>query len=97
MMSRRHSYSDEDSPLPWPLEVAFWVFGLICGLLAMWWLSGEVTSPAETLGKILGVPVESQGIVDSAQPLIWLFGLVVTVRGRCWLRRVFVDRLNKAL
>lgn len=97
MMSRRHSYLDEDFPLPWPLEVAFWVFGLICGLLAMWWLTWEITSPAETLGAMLGVPVESQGMLDAAQPLIWLFGLIVGVRVRCWLRRIFVDLLNKAL
>jgi hypothetical protein len=95
-MSRRHSYLDEDFPLPWPLEVAFWVFGLICGLLAMWWLTSEIISRAETLGTMLGVHIESRSFVDSAQPLIWLFGFVVFVRVRCWLRRIVVNSMNKA-
>lgn len=95
-MSRRHVCLQEDFPLPWPVEVGLWVFGLMCVPLGMWWFINEITSPAETLGAILGVSVDTQGIIGSAQPLIWLFGFLVGVRVRCWLRRIVVHQLNRA-
>lgn len=96
-MRRRRTQATATFPLPWPLEVVFWVIGLACVPVAIWWLVNEITSPAETFGAILGVPVESQGIVESAQPLIWLFGFAVGVRVRFWVRGLFVDRLNRLL
>ena len=95
-MSRRHSQSLCDFPLPWQLELGFWVIGLMCVPVAMWWFINEITSPAETFAAILGVRADTQPIVDSAQPFIWLFGFIVGVRVRCWLRRIVVDQLNKA-
>lgn len=96
-MSRRRFHSHEDFPLPWHLEVFFWVVGLACVPIAIWWFINEITSPAATFGALFGVPVETQGIVDSAQPMIWLFGLLVGVRIRCWLRRAVLNRLNQVL
>ena len=96
-MRRPRFQQPETFPLPWQLEAIFWLIGLACVPFAIWWLVNEMTSPAETFGAILGLRVESQGIVDSVQPLIWLFGFVVGVRVRCWVRGVVVDRLNRLL
>lgn len=95
-MSRRKNHPYEDFPLPSHLEIALWVVGLMCVPIGMWWFINEITSSAETLGAMLGVSVDPRGIVDSAQSLIWIFGLIMGVRVRCSLRRIVVDRLNKA-
>lgn len=96
-MSRRRRQSHDDFPLPWQLEVVFWVIGILCVPIAMWWFINKITSPAEVLGAVLAAPVDTRGIVEAVQPLIWIFGLIVGVGVRCWLRRIVVDRLNRVL
>ena len=96
-MSRRRRDQFDDFALPWELEIPFWLIGIVCVPIAMWWLTSEITSPAETLGTMLRVTVDTRGIVESAEPLIWISGLIVGIRVRCWLRRLVVDRLNRAL
>ena len=95
-MSRRRRDQYDDFSLPWELEIPFWVIALVCVPIAMWWFTNEITSPAEMLGTMLGVTVDARGIVESAQPLIWIFGLIVGVRVRFWLLRIVVDQLKKA-
>ncbi len=94
-MSRRRNYSQEDFPLPWQLEAVFWLIGLLSVPIAMWWFINEITSPGRTLGVMLGVPVETQSLVDSFRVFIWIFPLLIGVRVRCALRRAVVDRLNR--
>ena len=65
--------------------------------MAMWWIINRITAPAEMFGEMLQVPVDTRSIVDSAQPLIWGFSLLVGLRVTFWLHRIIVDRLNDAL
>jgi hypothetical protein len=96
-MNRRYSHSYEDFALPWQLEVALWVLGLICGLLARWLVMYAITSRAAAFGMTLGVRVETQTIIGPVQPLLWVFALIVGVRIRCWLRRIVIKRVSNII
>lgn len=73
----------------------FWIVGIVCVPLGMWWITNEITSPATMFGQMLGVTVDTQNLVESFRPVILLFGLIVGWRVRCGLRRVIVNRLNR--
>jgi hypothetical protein len=93
-VGRRSKHEEQEWTLPWQIEVVFWVVGLFCIPIGVWWITNEITSPATMLGEMLGVTVETQNIVEPLRPFILLFGLLVGWRVRCWLRRMFVQRLN---
>ena len=96
-MPRRDRYPHEDFPLPWQIEGIFWFIGILCVPLGMWWMLNEITSPAVMFSDVLGVAVNTQPIVDVARPFMWIFGLLIGIRVRCWLRNVVVDHLNKVM
>ena len=96
-MRRLRKHEEQEWTLPWQIETVFWVVGLFCIPIGVWWITNEITSPATMLGELLGVTVETSNIVEPFRPLILLFGLFVGWRVRCWLRRMFVQRLNTFL
>lgn len=100
-MSRRKRYrgSEDDPgfPLPWPIELVFWIIGLICVPIGMWWITNEVTSPATLFGQMLGVEVKTKALVEPFMPMIVIFGLIVGWRVRCWLRRRVINKLEQVL
>jgi len=63
----------------------------------MYWFTKEITSPATMLGQLFNIPVDVQPIVTAFRPMIWIFGVIIGWRVRCWLRRSIVDRLNRIL
>jgi hypothetical protein len=97
-MSRRiRSRYELNWPLPWQIEVAFAVIGVICIPFGMYWFTMEITSPATMLGQVVNMPVDVQPIVTAFKPMIWIFGLIIGWRVRCWLRRVAIHQLNRIL
>ena len=97
MRCRFRSAEESDWPLPWQVELVFWLVGLVGVPIGMWWLTSEVTSPATMLGKMMGVTVDTQSFVEPFKPLILVFGVLFGVRVRCLLRRAILDRLNRIL
>jgi hypothetical protein len=63
----------------------------------MYWFTMEITSPATMLGQVVNMPVDVQPIVTAFKPMIWIFGLIIGWRVRCWLRRVAIHQLNRIL
>ena len=97
-MSRRvRSRQELDWPLPWQIEVGLAVIGLICVPFGMYWFTKEITSPATMLGQLFNIPVDVQPLITAFRPMIWIFGVIIGWRVRCWLRRSIVDRLNRIL
>ena len=93
-MARRRNHDKTEWPLPWPIELLFWVVGLVRVPLGMWWMTNEITSPATMFGQILGIEVDTRPMVEPFKLWILLFGLLVGWRVRCWLRRTVLRRLN---
>ena len=81
--------------MPWQIELVFWVVGLLCIPVGIWWITKEITSPATVFGEMLGVTVDTQNLVEPFRPVILLFGLLVGWRVRCWLRQTLVKKLDK--
>jgi hypothetical protein len=96
-MRRRRRYPDQEFPLPWQIEGIFWFIGLLCVPLGMWWMLNEITTPAAMFSDMLGIAVDTQPVVEVAPPLIWIVGILLGVRIRCWLRTVVVEQLNKVM
>ena len=87
---------EPEFPLPWQIELVFWIIGLICVPMGMWWITNEITSPATMFGQMLGVEVKP-GLAEPFLPMIVIFGLIFGWRVRWWLRRVLTDRLDRLL
>jgi hypothetical protein len=96
-MSRRRNHLQEDIALPWQAELGFALIGLICVPFAMWWFINEITAPAQFFSEMLGAPVDLHIVVESGKPLIWIFGLIVGWRVRCWIRRQVLHRISRTL
>ncbi len=96
-MRRRRKPAHDRFPLPWQLELVCWVIGIASVPFAVWWFINEISSPAETFAEMLGVSIDTQPIIDSARPLIWVFAFIVIVRVRCWLRRMIANRLSELI
>jgi hypothetical protein len=94
-MARRRHREESEWPLPWQIEIIFWIVGLLCVPLGIWWITNEITSPATMFGQMLGVTVDTQNIVEPFRPAILLFGLIIGWRVRCGLRRMLVDKLDR--
>jgi hypothetical protein len=92
---RFQSQNELDWPLPWQIELACGIIGLICVPLGMCWFVQEITSPATMLGQIFNVRVDVEPILTALRPMVGIFGVIVGWRVRCWLRCNFVRRLNR--